>query len=152
MSRDVVTVDGLKELEKTLAELPRATGKAALRRVGKRALEPVAEAARGGVTRITGQLADSIAVSTNLSKRQKSLQRRMSNSASAVMVYVGGGKVPHAHLYEFGSSTQPPQPFLRPAWEANKTRVLKSVADQLGEELQKTVARYRKRLAKKAAG
>ena len=48
---------------------------------------------------------------------------------------------------EFGNEHNPPQPFARPAWDANKTRALDIIKDELGGEIMKAA----RRLAKKAA-
>jgi HK97 gp10 family phage protein len=147
-----VSIEGLKELEQTfLKELPIATGKAALRRVGKKALQPVADQARANVRKRSGDLEASIDVSTKLSKRQAALQRKLGNSKTAVNLFVGGGALPHAHLEEFGTYKQAPHPWMRPAWEAKKSGVLKDITEGLGTELEKATARFRKRQAKKAA-
>ncbi|WP_268890732.1 HK97-gp10 family putative phage morphogenesis protein [Mesorhizobium xinjiangense] len=147
-----VKIDGLKELERALAELPKATGKNVLRRTLRKAAQPVADAMRdkapddpntGG-----NDLRSSIAVSTKLSKRQKSQHRKMFKSDKAsVEIFVGAGPLPQAHLQEFGAPQHGPQSFARPAWDANKRQVLDTIKDDLGEEIVKAA----KRLAKKAA-
>ena len=57
-----IKVEGLKELEAQLERLSKAAGKAALRRAGVKAMQPMAEIARGLAPRDTGDLAGSIAV------------------------------------------------------------------------------------------
>ena len=56
------------------------------------------------------------------------------------------GPLPQAHLQEFGTKDQPPQPFMRPAWDAEKRGVLEGIKDDLWAEIKKAAAR----LAKKA--
>lgn len=159
-----VRVEGLRELEAALKDLSKATGKSVLRRVLLKRAEPVAAAARamapddpdtGGY-----DLRKSITVGTKLSRRQASLNRaatgggaRMtaegfrSDPKNSVEVFVGAGPVPHAHLQEFGTVNHGPQPFMRPAWDANKNGVLAGLKDDLWAEIEKAA----KRLAKKAA-
>jgi HK97 gp10 family phage protein len=151
-----VRIEGLSELETALAKLPKATGKAVLRRVLKNIAAPIAEHAErlaplGSAEEgdpHPGQLKASIAVSTKLTRRQRSVHRKMFGSDRAsVEMFVGAGGVPQAHLREFGSDGHPPQPFMRPAWDANRMPALDSVKSQLWSEIEKAA----KRLAKKAA-
>ncbi len=159
MSDDVrIKVSGLRELDRALAELPKATGKNVLRRVGRKALKPMIEDARAKVPVASGKLRDSLQVATKLSKRQQSMHRKMfRDDKASVEVFAGAAALPHAHLVEFGTGPRytkdgrytgqmPPQPFMRPAWDANKGRILDDIAKDLGDEITKAA----KRLAKKA--
>jgi HK97 gp10 family phage protein len=154
-----VKVAGLRELDAALGELPKATAKAVLRRVGIKALQPVAERARelapddpetGG-----NDLRSSIGVGARLSPRQAKLNRKAIRTGEAEKyfqeVYAGAGPVPHAHLQEFGTAHHAPQPFLRPAWESGKAGVLETVKTELGGEIDKAAKRVAARAAKKAA-
>jgi HK97 gp10 family phage protein len=151
-----VKVEGLRELEVALRQLPMATGKNVLRRVLKQAAQPIADHAErlAPVGRPEegdahpGQLRDSIGVSTKLTRRQRSVHRKMfASDRASVEVFVGAGGVPQAHLREFGSDGNPPAPFMRPAWDANKGGVLESIKTNLWTEIDKAA----RRLAKKAA-
>jgi HK97 gp10 family phage protein len=150
--RERASVEGLRELDRALGELPKATGKNVLRRVLLKAGEPMAADMRrkapddpdtGG-----NDLRSSIGVGTKLSKRQAQQHGKMfrDDKASAEL-FVGAGPLPHAHLQEFGTVNHAPQPFARPAWDANKDAALETIATQLGAE----IAKAAKRLAKKAA-
>lgn len=158
--KTTVRVDGLKELDAALGELTKATARNILRRVGLKALEPVAETARslapddpdtGGF-----DLRNSIVVSQHLSRRQKKLAKKEVRSgaaeASFAEVYAGAGPLPQAHNQEFGNVVHGPQPFMRPAWENNKGKVLDTVKSELATEIDKAAqraARKAARLAKK---
>src|SRR5690606_5127845 len=76
-----VRVDGLRELNDALEQLPKSTQRSVLRRVGLKALQPVADAARAMAPDdpATGgnDLRSSIGVGTKLSPRQAKLARRM---------------------------------------------------------------------------
>jgi hypothetical protein len=63
-------------------------------------------------------------------------------------VFVGAGPLPQAHLQEFGRANQAPQPFLRPAVDANVDNVTKRFTDQLKVEVEKTAERARRKLAR----
>ncbi|WPY93160.1 HK97-gp10 family putative phage morphogenesis protein [Limimaricola variabilis] len=161
-----VKIEGLRDLERELAKLPKSTGKAALRRVLKKAATPLAEDMRSraptGDT-ATDDLADSIAVSTKLSTRQARLHRRMfRNDRAAVEMFVGPGPLPQAVYAEFGTAphinkgryagTQhpgtAPQPFVRPAWDAQRGPMLARLRADLWAEIRKTVKRAEARAAK----
>lgn len=150
-------IEGAKEMERALLQLKTASAKAVVRRVSKRALEPVASAARGMVPVRSGALQKSIEVSGKLSKRQAKEARRLmasGASAAALLTYVGSNS-PVAHLVEFGTAPHvnggkfkgshhpgtAPQPFMRPAWDGQKQAVLDSLIDDMRAEIAKVVAR-----------
>lgn len=152
MARRTEHVEGLSELEAALSQLPKSTGKAVLRRTLKKAGQPIADNARalapddpntGG-----DDLKSSIAVSTKLSKRQRSAHKKMfrDDKASAEM-FVGAGPLPQAHNQEFGNVNHGPQSFMRPAWDGNKTQALEIIKAEMWGEIEAAA----KRLARKAA-
>jgi HK97 gp10 family phage protein len=151
MARTTVHVEGLKELEAALNQLPKSTGKAVLRRTLKKAGQPIADNARAlapdDPTTSGNDLKSSIGVSTKLSKRQASAHRKMFRSDKAsVEMFVGAGPLPQAHNQEFGNVNHGPQSFMRPAWDGNKSRALDIIKTELGDEIMKAA----KRLAKRA--
>lgn len=146
-----VRVLGLSQLEQGLSELPRATGKNVLRRVLRQRGEPIAERARNLAPIDEGDLKDSIAVSTKLSRSQ----RRKRRKKATVEMFVGPGTHPQAITQEFGTWFHPQQPFMRPAWAAEKGRILEDLSGDLWTEIDKSaqrIARKQARLAKKNAG
>lgn len=152
MAREVFHIEGLKELETALAELPKATGKNVLRRVLRKRAQPIADAASGHATRRTGALAESFAVSTKLSRRQAAMHRAMfRDDKASVEMFVGAGPLPQAHLEEFGSLNNDPNPMLRPAWDSNKTALIEGLKDDLWDEIQKSAARLARKSARAAA-
>jgi HK97 gp10 family phage protein len=144
-----VKIEGLREVKDALRQLPDSTAKSVLRRVGKKRLKPVADRARGYAPEDEGELKESIAVSTRLSKRQK--RRHRKPDRNDVEVYAGAGPHPQAHLQEFGTKDAPPQPFMRPAWDAENRGVLAGIKDDLWAEIMKVVDR-RLRLVTKVKG
>ena len=155
--KTTVRVEGLSELDAALgalaAEYGNAAGKGVLRRVADKALQPMAEAARQMAPddpATTGSdLKASIVVGGKLTKRQAALARKDQNK-STVTRYMGTAD-PAGVPQEFGTVNHGPQPFMRPAWDAEKDGALKIVADELGPEIEKTAARLAKRRAAKAA-
>lgn len=154
-----VKVDGLRELNAALEELPKAAQRSVLRRVGMKALQPVADTARAMAPDDPGtggnDLRSSIGVGTKLSPRQAKLARRDIrrglDDKYFITVYAGAGPVPHSHLQEFGTSHHGPQPFLRPAWDQNKSGVLETVKTELGSEITKAGQRLARKAARLAA-
>ena len=149
MAKQTFRVNGLKELGRALSELPRATEKNVLRRYLKGRGQPIADAAAAAATRRSGDLADSFAVSTKLSPRQKGQHRKMfRNDRASVEMFIGAGPLPQAHLEEFGSVHNDPQPMLRPAWDEGKMTLLDGIGDDLWKGIYKAAARLAKKRAK----
>ena len=149
-------VEGLKELDKALGQLPRATGKNVLRRVARKALEPIIADAKTKVHAPTGKLRDSLAVSTKLSHRQKALHKKLvRGDKTSAEVFAGAGPhnfVPQAIFEEFGTVKQPPHPFLRPAWDGGKFRALNDIKKDLWFEIKKAAARVARKKARALKG
>src|SRR5690606_2513631 len=147
-----------------------AAGKGVLRRAGIKALHPIAEAAfnlapddpaTGGY-----DLKESIGVSTKLSRSAKRQHRKtVRDDKASVEVFVVAGPLPHAVMMEFGTAraitegrcagTQrpgtAPQPFMRPAWDQGRMRVLEDLKKELWAEIDKAVARAQRKAARLAA-
>ena len=135
-------VEGLRELDRALGELPKATGKNVLRRTLTEAGWPMADRYAGTVRRAFGDLAESTTVGTKLSRAQRSAHKKQ----STVEVFVGPGPMVQAITEEFGTLDQPPQGAMRAAWDAEKRPALDAIASGLAAEIEKA----RKRIAKKA--
>lgn len=136
-------IDGLKELDRLLTELPKATARNVLLRTLKKEGQPMADAESALAPHgATGQLAESPAVSTKLTRRQRKLNPKQSD----VEVYVGPTPHPKSVQTEFGNRHQAAEPHLRPAFDGTVMRVLDGIRDTLTSEIDKAV----KRLAKKA--
>ncbi|WP_295808895.1 HK97-gp10 family putative phage morphogenesis protein [uncultured Nitratireductor sp.] len=151
-----VRIEGLRELDKALAELPKSTGKNVLRRTLREAAKPLINDAQRLAPDRPGRprndLPTSITISTRLNKNQRKATR--GTDKSFVEMYVGPDVSvphPHGHWQEFGTVQHGPQPFMRPAWDANKMEVLDVIGDQLGDEIMRAAKRLAKKQAKAAA-
>lgn len=144
-----VKVEGLEGIEQALKELPRATGKNVVRRVLRKRGKPIADKARALVPVDEGDLKDSIAVSTKLTKSQRRKHKKFDKDD--VEVFVGAGPHPQAHLQEFGSSVHGRQAFMRPAWDVGKKAVLEGIGADLWAEINKAAKRLARKAAKAAA-
>ncbi len=146
MTKSAVRVEGLKEVKDALRELPNSTAKNIMRRILLKRAEPIAEAARKFAPVDEGHLRASIGVSTKLTRRQRKKHKKPDKDD--VEVYVGPGTDPAAHLQEFGTVDAPAQPFMRPAWDQEKGKLLDNIAADLWVEIKKAVARIAKKKAK----
>ena len=145
-SDDPVTVSGFRELHDALGQLPKATERALLRRIGTKALAPFVAEAKRLAPVDDGQLRDSIAAGTKLNSRAR--RKAKEDPPEGVRVFAGTSNrngVPR----EFGTSRSRAEPFMRPAWDRTRSEVLDGVTRDLATEIDKTAKRLAKRAAKK---
>ena len=147
MANGSVRIDGLRELDSALAQLPKATGRAVLRNVLKDAGEPIARTARAKAPVLTGNLRESVEVSQRLSRSQKTGGAKMtangfrSESKNYVEMFVGPGTNPQAITQEFGTYKEPAQPYMRPAWDSQRQTALNLIINTLGPMIERAAAR-----------
>lgn len=162
----IVQVSGLAALDRALAELPKATARNVLKRTLEKAAVPIVDEAKRLVPVNTGRLRDSIAASPKIKNKVgsaefasamraglgkdaavsalRSARRAAKGQGSFAEIFVGpsGRKViPYAHIMEFGSVKDAPQPYMRPAWDATKRQALDIIKAELGNEIIKTARR-----------
>lgn len=145
MAKTTVKIEGLRDLDRALGQLPKATAKAAMRKVLREAAEPMARTMRQLAPRDEWHLYESIDVSTKLNRRQRGLHKQEPSPAFAEM-FVGTNN-PAGVQQEFGNDRHPAQPFMRPAWDSEKMNVLDGISVRLWGEIEKAA----QRLARKAA-
>jgi HK97 gp10 family phage protein len=147
--KTTVTTSGFAELDAALAQIEKtATAKAVMRRSLKKAAQPMADMAQAAAPVLSGTLQESVAVGTKLSKRQAGIHRKMfKNDKAAVEMFVGAGALSSSTQQEFGNEHNAPQPFMRPAWDAEAQPTL----ERLGKEMWADIKRTAERAAKKAA-
>jgi HK97 gp10 family phage protein len=141
MGRAVVKLEGFQEIDAALAQFPKATGRNVMRRAAVNALEPIAEGMRQRAPVDDADLRNSIEVSTKRPRRHRKL--------AEVEAYAGPGRHPQAHLQEFGTNHHAPQPFARPAWDAEKDGILPALGDELWSEIEKAAARAARKAARR---
>ncbi|QUT07916.1 HK97 gp10 family phage protein [Sphingobium phenoxybenzoativorans] len=137
MSKEIYKLTGLRELERSLGELPKATRRQVALRTLKEGGEPIAKAARALVRVDKGDLKESIDVSTKLARSQQADK----GAVAPVEMHVGPGQHPQGITEEFGTWFEPGHPFLRPAWEAERLHTLDIIGTLLGIEIEKAAAR-----------
>lgn len=144
-------VEGFKELDALLIAMPRRLASQAVTAGMRRALQPVAAAARAYAP---GSLSDRIRIAPTIKAGQFAQALEKPGKGKRVM-FVGSG-APHAHLVEFGTGPRfhksgkyvgimPPDPFLRPAWDANKDEVLAKLAETIRQEIAAAIGRRQAR-------
>ncbi|WP_315900704.1 hypothetical protein [Mameliella alba] len=153
-------VEGFREIERALADLPRGTAKSVVRRAMKKELTPIANMANA---LWPGSDDDVFRISPKVSRSQKGDSKALTG-ASIVNMFVGANKAPavgapHAHLIEFGTGPRShesgkfvgavsPQPMLQPAWDAHSLGLLEGLGARIWDEIAKTLARRAKKAAK----
>ena len=145
---------GFKEMDALLQAIPRQLAGQGVSSGMRRALQPVAAAARSYAP---GSLSERIRIAPTIKAGQQAQSLEKPGRGRKVM-YVGA-TAPHAHLVEFGTGPRyqangkyvgimTPDPFLRPAWDANKDEVLANLATAIREEIAKALGRRTSRAIK----
>lgn len=110
--------------------------------MAKKALQPIADKARTLAPEDDGNLKAAISVSTRV--------RKGISKPAPVNVFVGvatsEGRV--GVNQEYGNEDHGAQPFMRPAWEGGKLKVLSDFKDGMTVEVEKSVQRARRKAAK----
>lgn len=142
--KTTVHVEGLKELDAALSQFTERKR----RDIGRKALqsggEITARAARDLAPVDEGHLRESIDVSGTLSRAQRGKHKKAAEQER----FVGPGPHPQAHLREFGGDGNAPQPYMRPAWEGTKDKVLKRIGDELWLGIEQELTRQARRAAR----
>lgn len=142
-------LDGLRGLESAMLELKTSAAKAVARRVLKRAAQPLADGMNARAPEAEGDLNTSYAVSGRLNRRQRQLAR--AGTRSDVEVHAGTNN-PAGVQQEFGNRRHGAQPHVRPTWDAGKDDALADVIEGMQVEVEKSVARARRKAARAARG
>lgn len=138
-------ISGFAELEKALADLPKATERSVLRRVAKKALEPMMDRAQQLAPVDEGTLRDSIVIGSSLTSRARRADKK--EPRLGVRVFMGTANrngVPR----EFGTSRSSATPFMRPAWDGGNRAALDVILNDLGEEVEKAAKRAARKKAR----
>lgn len=72
-------------------------------------------------------------------------KKRMGKNSNALFRVLKGGDAWYAHFVEYGTSKQPAQPFLRPAFESKKHEALQVFVTELSKGVDRAVRRARRR-------
>lgn len=172
-SKVTVKVEGLKELEEGLSELPKATGKNTIRRALTNAAQTMAQEATTLVPRRSGKLQESIqvgkvkfssgsagkaafaaAMAAGATRKEAAQAAHEANIGSQEDITSGlvvfGPTRFYGAFQEFGTIHNPPHPFMRPAWDAGKATAAQTIRDELKSEIEKAAARIARKALKAA--
>jgi HK97 gp10 family phage protein len=140
----IAKIEGLRELDRALAELPKATAKNVLRRTLNKAAKPVDDEASANAPHDTGKLEKSVIVGTQLTRSQRSSAFRPSSGSGYVEVHIGTG-LGRGIFTEFGTFKDPAQMWFTRSWESTQDRALEIIKTDLGSEIEKAANRLRKK-------
>lgn len=148
-----IKVEGLRELEAALSELPKATQRNVLKRVMKPAADSVDDAATANAPERTGELDRSIIVGTRLTRRQRTGAVRQSDGSfrSSAKNYVElhiGTADPRGLFTEFGTFKDAAQLWFTRAWEGTRLQALEGIKLRLGGVIDQAAARLARKRAK----
>lgn len=133
---DVIVVEGLEDLGRALRELfPPSKAAKIMDTILRRRAQPIADQAASSAPVRTGKLRRSIHVSNRLSKRQKSLHKKV--DPADVEVFAGAAALDQSSLSEYGTSRQAPHPYMRPAWDSARAGLLNNLAQDIWNEIVK---------------
>ncbi|MER5171591.1 HK97-gp10 family putative phage morphogenesis protein [Thioclava kandeliae] len=160
-------VEGLRDLERNLKNIEkRGTQKAVLRRALKKAAEPMRKAAETNAPVDTGELEGSIKLGTKVvnevgrsayaatmkaggtkseavgAMRAARRAAKASGATSFVELFMGPTKEAfHAKFVEFGTRHMAPDPFMRPAFDAEAENTIHRLGPILMAEIEKSIRR-----------
>lgn len=174
MPDERVRVEGLKELDEALKELPKATGKNVIRRALINAAEPFVTQAKAMAPVRAGHLQKSIthskvvmssgapgkkafaeALAKGASRKEAGAAAHAANAeatgnVTSGLIVIGPGRHPQGIFQEFGTAHHPPHPFMRPAWEENKMPAIETIREELWSEIKKAAERMARKAMRNA--
>ena len=133
----IFKLTGMKELDRTLGQLPQAVRRQVALKALRDGGEPIARMARTLAPKDEYHMSESIAVLATLARSQ----RGDKGAVAPVEMHVGPGQHPQAITQEFGTFKEPAQPFMTPAWAAQKLVALGLIGAHLGLEIAKMARR-----------
>lgn len=169
MTKTSFRLEGLKELETALLELPKGSQGNVLKRAVTIPAADFAEYASSLAPKARGKLKAEIKVGKakiispgkaafaaamkeggtrgEAAMAARSANRAAGGTGKSVSVQVGPTQDAYYGMFqEFGTRHHAAKPFMRPAWDSMKEGMAQSIADTLAEQIEKT----RQRLAKRA--
>jgi len=145
-------MNGFKQLEKSLSKLPKALADGVERTALREGAKPIEKRAKAGVPVASGLLKRSIGISVKKNRRGENkgnLSARVGARTGFEQtdmvdgVAVRKNPVKYAHLVEYGTSTAPAKPFIRPAAESSKSEVLDGLAKGYDKGMGRVVKKIR---------
>lgn len=152
---DTSHVKGLSDCMAAFDDLPKAVQRPVLIRLGKEALEPMAETARKLAPDDPATGPPDLHTSIIVGTQQKSSTKvfRDPDKEFGATIYMGPTKhgYPQAIPQEFGSVKMAPHPFMRPAFQQHVQGVFDYISANLARLILAAAKRWEKRAARLAA-
>lgn len=146
--KTTVQIEGMVALgeafDELAAEIGPRKGRTILRQTLQDAAKPIRDDAQAKAPVDKGGLRASIKVGGTLSRRQKASHTK----ESEVEVFIGPSGSSKSIVQEFGSAAQPPQPYMRPAWEGGKERALDHIQTAMSTRIEKAARKLAKQSVK----
>lgn len=152
---------GVEETAQALRDIGKDTTiRAAMRRELRRAATPTLQMARNNAPVHKGWMKDGISLTGTLARRQRRGGKyARPNDRNEVNLFLGAKPKGPGVLTEFGTGPRynkkgkfvgaaPAQPWLRPAWEADKHNVLDRFSKAIGPAILKSARRANRKRAK----
>lgn len=144
----MIKVEGVGELIAKLNEIATVATDKVVARAARKAMVPVAEAARELVPVDSGDLRESIRLAAAKEEGRISAGIIMKGGKQSWEIETGDGdetltfsrRVDASwrwHFTEFGTSSRPAQPFLRPAFDQNRDAVLQIFTDEIRASIER---------------
>jgi len=130
-----VSIDGLNEVKKSLSVLPLKIQKNILTSGIRAVASTFQKEAKRNVPVDSGDLRRSIKVA----------KRRTKDGSTKFSVGISSKKynVYYGHMIEFGTKKAKAEPFMRPAYEQNKTKAVQSIVTKMRSRLDKEIEKAR---------
>ena len=135
--KTTVRTQGFRELEQLMFQIKGTTAKSNVREAMREALEPMARRARQLAPVDQGDLVEGIEVTG------RGIPPAPNRDPAEMMM--GPGRHPQAILQEFGTFKEPPQPFMRPAWDEGHMDMLDRFGVFAWAKITAAVARSQRR-------
>ncbi|MEP9401862.1 HK97 gp10 family phage protein [Sphingomonas sp. VNH70] len=121
-----VRIEGTDAIARKIKAMGQALTRKTLVPIMAEELQPMADEMRGGAARRSGEMADSVTVSTKLSPAQAAANVPI----APVEVFAGPGPLPQAIQEEFGNVHQTADPFIRPAFDSQVQSTMKRIGQR----------------------
>ncbi|SRR6266481_3203201 len=127
-----VHIEGLEELEQKLQQLAPDIAKRAVRKSVRAGIEVFQEAISENAPRHTGHLAESINIKLSVTGGDRD------DTTGGIIGITGPSKDAFYGVFqEYGTAREPAQPFVAPAYEENKDKVVEVFVETLKDELER---------------
>lgn len=153
-------VVGLRQIDRMLQQLPQHTSAALLRNALKRTAKPTAEKAKGKARRSREpwrhklnpiHMADSIKIR---SMKHSGIARKFGvHSRRGAAMALGPDRNHYWGLFvEFGTFKMDAEPFMRPAWDADKGTLIPRFGTEVWKGIARTIKRFEREAKQVLAG